>query len=675
MAAQLLSLTASEGLSPRVRQLAEKAKPTLKEYFALIDVCKERCKKANGSLQSAHDAKFFLQESKVARLRPCVNMYGSVISCFSKFGEYTESEKLFREFRGTKMTLNIYMMNCLLASFARGNNVVGACRYLAMMPTMNVQPNTVSYSVVIGGFARKGDAKSASFWLEKMLSQNLPPDKVAFSNCIRAYKKQPAEAKKILRQLQRLGGEADEVCYNIVLDSYAASSSNSTFHHATSSNCPMKESVSLFFEMVAANISPSSFTANAILNVFGKQGRFLECYRWMKRFEKRFKIELSTRSLNVALDALAKSECDAAFADMLVRRVRVESDLVTYNSCINIASRRGLPNLALSFFGRLKNAGFDPDYHAVNSVLSAHSRAGDFGGAQKFFDRIVKDGVKPNIYTWNCLLDSYVKQNSISSVVAVTNKIISLGIANVITFNQALSALARKGRYRGALRLLKVSMPKARVAPNSVTYNNILLAAIRFSGSLDFRWLSRMRRKNIPIDTLAYNLLFDVCAKRASPKQASRLLSSMAQDRLQPNHYSYASIITAFANRKDTLGAERIFGYMYKQQLQPKRENFNSLLHAFAEVGMTQKSEEYFKRMTLARINPDDYSINSMIACYQRAGDKDGAARYLQMSMNLQRGSKSSTKSNNNFDGKVAFETVFNSVCRETPEGHGEDRI
>ncbi|KAG6433068.1 hypothetical protein SASPL_104674 [Salvia splendens] len=77
-------------------------------------------------------------------------------------------------------------------------------------------------------------------------------------------------------------------------------------------------------------------------------------------------------------------------------------DLVAWNSMINMYAANGMPNEALTLYGRmgLDNVGLDKNLHAVNALVVHYTKCGNITEAKQIFDEMEER----SIVSWTSLI-------------------------------------------------------------------------------------------------------------------------------------------------------------------------------------------------------------------------------------------------------------------------------
>merc|ERR1719336_202952 len=113
-----------------------------------------------------------------------------------------------------------------LQTAAKAGDLSAAEAAMQKLLEMGVQPNVISYGVLIGAHAKAGNLLGAEHWLEALEKTDLgSPNAICMNIVISACAKHGdiQRAESWLHKMPRMGVEPDVMSYNAVIDACARS--------------------------------------------------------------------------------------------------------------------------------------------------------------------------------------------------------------------------------------------------------------------------------------------------------------------------------------------------------------------------------------------------------------------------------------------------------------------
>eukprot|EP00752_Nemacystus_decipiens_P006448 g5808.t1 len=192
------------------------------------------------------------------------------------------------------------------------------------------------------------------------------------------------------------------------------------------------------------------------------------------------------------------------------------------------------------------------------------------------------------------------------------------------TYNVALSALGKCGRWKEALATLDRMRAKGRASRLDAKTYNVALSALGKCG----RWkealatLDRMRAKGVPPDVYSFNSAISACGRAAKWQQALALLSEMEREgsMVAPDLFSFNGAINAVAKGGRWQQALDLLMGIKTRGMTPDVVSFSSAMSACDRAGEWQRALEIMDLMLEQNVEPNIVSYGTAISACARGG-------------------------------------------------------
>ncbi|KAL0542964.1 hypothetical protein IC582_018047 [Cucumis melo] len=161
----------------------------------------------------------------------------------------------------------------------------------------------------------------------------------------------------------------------------------------------------------------------------------------------------------------------------------LEKSLVSWNSLIAGYVQKGLAEVGLEFYLKMRQSGLMPDQYTFASVLRACASLASLEHGKRAHGVLIKCQIGDNVVVSSALVDMYFKCSSLSDGHKAFNKSIN---RNVITWTALISGYGQHGRVSEVLESFH-SMIKEGYRPNYVTFL-VVLAACSRGGFVSEAW-------------------------------------------------------------------------------------------------------------------------------------------------------------------------------------------
>merc|ERR1719183_1720090 len=141
------------------------------------------------------------------------------------------------------------------------------------------------------------------------------------------------------------------------------------------------------------------------------------------------------------------------------------------------------------------------------SLIRAAGRDKDVDRAFAVLEKLKASGVSPDIPVYNCVLDACVSSGDLRRARTLVGEMQKITTLDIITYNTLLKGYCSRGDVRGAKELF-LEMEKAGLAPNDVSYNCLINAAVS-SGNFKEAWttIDMMERSGVAVDHYTISIM------------------------------------------------------------------------------------------------------------------------------------------------------------------------
>ncbi|CAN1310104.1 Pentatricopeptide repeat-containing protein At3g23020 [Linum perenne] len=300
--------------------------------------------------------------------------------------------------------------------------------------------------------------------------------------------------------------------------------------------------------------------------------RALEIFEW---FRNKRCYELNVIHYNIMLKVLGKAKkwslVESLCQEMEAKQISFINS--TYGTLIDVYSKGGLKETALSCLEKMNQQGMQPDEVTTGIVMQMYKKAGEFQKVQDFFKRWTPR------YEGNS--KAYHKNYSLN-------------------YNTLIDTYGKSGQIEEASKIF-AQMLKEGIVPSTVTFNTMIHICGN-NGHLDevTSLLEKMQEIRCPLDSRTYSILISLYAKHDDIDFAALYFRRMKEDQLEPNCVAYRTLLYAFSIRHMVTDAEDLVSEMDEKGLDIDEYTQSALTRMYIESGMLEKSWLWFRRFHLA---------------------------------------------------------------------------
>lgn len=330
--------------------------------------------------------------------------------------------------------------------------------------------------------------------------------------------------------------------------------------------------------------------------------RALEIFEWFN--EKGH--ELNVIHYNIVLRSLGRARqwrrVERLWNEMNARRVAPTSS--TYGTLIDVYSKGGRRDDALSWLDMMLGQGVEPDEVTMVIVVQLYKKAGEFQKAEEFFrmwssgKHLTNKPLRRN--------DTVMANPKLDERVACANA--SFGSH---TYNTLIDTYGKAAQLKEASETF-MEMLKRGVAPTTVTFNTMIHICGNHGRLEEVSLLvQKMEELRCPPNTRTYNILISLYAKHNDIDMATKYFKTMKEACLEPDLVSYRTLLYAYSIKKMVREAEELVREMDERGLEIDQYTQSALTRMYIEAGMLDRSLLWFLRFHVAgNMTSECYAAN-----------------------------------------------------------------
>ncbi|XP_006843075.3 putative pentatricopeptide repeat-containing protein At2g01510 [Amborella trichopoda] len=428
----------------------------------------------------------------------------------------------------------------------------------------------VSFNSLIAGYARLGKGELSLVLYVQFLRTGLRISQFTFAGVLSACAgiSGLVEGKQIHALVFKTGFEGNVFVANAVMDMYAKSgeleSSWRVFvgmHHRDniswnglisgySREGLSEEAMNLFIEMLKYGVAPTHFTFSSILSSCASIGSLL---LGMQVHCKTIHCGLESDVFvsNAIIDMYAK--CGSLESAMFVFNERSNLNTISWTALIAGYAQNGFNEEAIKLFTHMLKSDFKPDNGTFASVLSSCASLTALNYGKQVQVHAIKLGFDSNIYTASSLVSMYAKCGDMKEA---SKRFSAMPIRNLVTWNAIIAGHAHNGEGEKVLELFRTMVEQDGIAPDHVTYVNVLHACSYAGMVEEGYWHFRSMSEDFGISPYPdhYACMVDLLGRCGRLDEAEEFVESMP---IEPDGVIWGALLGACRTHRHVELAER----------------------------------------------------------------------------------------------------------------------
>ncbi|XP_022756154.1 pentatricopeptide repeat-containing protein At5g27110-like [Durio zibethinus] len=297
-----------------------------------------------------------------------------------------------------------------------------------------------------------------------------------------------------------------------------------------------------------------------------------------------------------------------------------ERDVACWNTVISCYYQDGKAEKALEFFGKMRDAGFEPNSVTLTIIISSCARLMDLERGKEIHREMVKNGLVLDGFLRSALVDMYGKCGCIKMAREVFEQIPEKG---VVTWNTMIAGYSSIGDSQSCIQLFK-RMNVEGMIPSLTTLSSILVACSRSVQLHHGKCIhGYMIRNMIEADIFVNNSLIDLYFKCGNVHSAENIFKMMPKTDI----VSWNAMISGYVSLGKSFDALGIHEIMIKVCVNPDAVTFTSVLAACTQLAALENGKEIHNSITENKLERNEVVMGALLDMYAKCGAVDEAFR------------------------------------------------
>lgn len=425
--------------------------------------------------------------------------------------------------------------NALLTGLGRIRNVARMNELMEKMKEWNIQPNVVTFGIIINHLCKNWKVDEALQVFGKMKGGgrsdefSVAPDVITYNTLIDGLSKvgRQEEGLSLMEQMRSQEGCAPNiVTYNSLIDGFNKAGE-------------IEKAFELFVEMKEQGVAPNVITLNTMVDGMckhGMVGNAVEFFNEMQNNGLKGNVVTYTSLITAFCNVNNINKAKELFDQML--KNGCNPDAIVYYSLISGLSQAGRMDDASDVTSRLKEAGFSLDIVSYNIIINGFCKKNNLQKAYEVYKEMKEVGAKPDNITYNTLISFFCKTGKLKSALSMMKRMKEDGVKpNVITFGALIHAYCLNGNTKEAMKIFRDMSIASKIPPNIVIYN-ILIDTLCMINEVEeaLSLMEEMKENGVMANTITYNALFKGLKGKNLYEKALHYMDQMVAQACHPDY-------------------------------------------------------------------------------------------------------------------------------------------
>ncbi|KAK7856120.1 pentatricopeptide repeat-containing protein [Quercus suber] len=361
--------------------------------------------------------------------------------------------------------------NALLTGLGKGGDFDRMNKLTTEMKEMNIQPNVVTFGILINLMCKSRRVDEALEVFKKMKEGSdgvlVQPDAIIHGRI--------NSAVEFLNDMQSKGVKGNAVTYAILINAFCNVNN-------------IDKAMEFFDKMSNSGCSPDAIVYYTLISGLSQAGRMDDASSVVSKL-KEVGFCLDTVCYNVLIGGFCqKNKLDKAYETLKdMEEAGVKPDSVTYNTLISYLSKTGNFTTAHRVMRKMIKEGLTPTVVTYGALIHAYCLIGKIDEGMKIFrDMGSASKVPPNTVIYNILIDSLCKNDDVERALSLMDDMKVKGVKpNTTTYNAIFKGLRDKNLLEKAFELMDRMIEQA-CNPDYITMEVLTewLSAVGETGKL-----------------------------------------------------------------------------------------------------------------------------------------------------------------------------------------------
>lgn len=504
--------------------------------------------------------------SKQGLMEQVIRCFGSLQNCGLAPNQFTYAIVLSSCARlvdidlGKQVHCGVIKMGFEFTSFCEGSLIDMYSKCGSVVDARKIfdavmDPDTVSWTVMIAGYVKVGLREEALKVFEDMQKLSLVPDQVAFVTVITACVGlgRLDDACSLFAQMPN----PSVVAWNVMISSHAKRGCNI-------------EAINFFRNMWKTGVKSTRSTLGSVLSAIAS----LEALNYGRPVHAQAIKQGLDSNVYVGSSLINMyAKCEKMEAAIKVFDALDEKNLVLWNAMLGGYAQNGYASKVMKLFSEMRSCGFRPDEFSYTSILSACACLGCLQTGCQLHSFIIKHNLEYNLFVGNALVDMYAKCGALEEA------------------RQQFEFIKNK---------------------DNVSWNAIIVGYVQEEKENEaFNMFRRMNLDGITPDEVSLASILSACANLEAFEQGVQVHCFLVKSGLQTSLYAGSSLVDMYVKCGYIQAARNVFSCMSNRSV----VSMNALIAGYAQNDLDE-AIDLFHEMQDEGLNPSEITFASLLdAC------------------------------------------------------------
>jgi len=323
------------------------------------------------------------------------HLYTTVIYTLGNSGCLHLAEQIFADLEGTKVKKDTVLYNALLHARSKAGQVQAVLDLFDAMKEESCRPNLITFNTVMDMFVKEGVglAKVISVF-KQMCKQGVQPDVVSYDILLAACATgdHVKEAQHLYEAMKKRGVKPTVITYTSLIAVYA-----------NTGDC--RAALQVFNEMLTAKCNPNVVTFTAIINACGRGGNVEEAQTIFEAM-KEFGVKPNVMTYNAMIDVYRKHGehklAQLTFQEMI--QAGLQPTNVSFTCLMSSFKAAGAYDEVVHIYESAKQSSLLCSVQTYTEALDACVKSKNLAGVTRIMDDMRMAGCSPNAVTCSVVL-------------------------------------------------------------------------------------------------------------------------------------------------------------------------------------------------------------------------------------------------------------------------------
>ncbi|KAJ7528130.1 hypothetical protein O6H91_16G085400 [Diphasiastrum complanatum] len=536
------------------------------------------------------------EQMKQEGVQPDNVTYSILLKACASIAALEHGKQLHSDINRSGFEPDVVVGNTLLDMYAKCGCIESAREVFSKMSERDV----VSWNTMIAGYSQNELVKEALVLYEQMKQERVQPNNVTYVILLKACSQNGLgkDAIVLYEQMKQQGVKPSNVTYVILLNTCA-------------SIAALEQGKQLHADIIRSGCESDLIVGNTLVDMYAKCGCIEHAREVFDKMSERDVI-----SWNSMIAGYLKFRCikDALklFNNMTKR------DVVSWNVMIAGYAQHGLEEEALAMYERMKLEDVQTNDVTFVVLLKACASITALEWGKQLHSHIIKSGFESDVIVGSTLVDMYAKCGCIENACEVFKNMTE---RDVVSWNAMISGYAEHGLGKEALALYE-RMRQEGVQPDNVTYVVLVKACASIAALEQGKQLhSDIISSGFETDMIVGNTLVDMYAKCGCIELARNVFDKISERDLM----SWSAMIVGYVQQGLSKEALFLYGQMKQEVVKPDDVTYALLLKACASVAALEQGKQLHSDIIKSGFESDVSVGSALVDMYAKCGSVEDA--------------------------------------------------